>query len=460
MFNKEIYISRRNKLKKLVNDGIIILFGNFDSPINFYNNQYYFRQDSTFLYFFGINLPNLIAVIDINNNEEVIFGNNSDIDDIVWTGKELKINEIANQIGISTTYPLSHVANYLKNKKNIHFLPPYRAEHKLLLSEILNIPSEKQKLLASKKLIQSIVSLREIKDENEIHEITSAINKTYEMIDYAIKNIKTLQYEKDILALFKKFATENDMNFSFQPIITINNQILHNTEFKNKLIPNQLLLIDTGLETENGYAGDISRIFPIGGKFTPEQQYIYEIVEDTYTKCIDLCKPDIKFLDVHLFAYENIALGLKELNILKGNIDDILTSGVITTFFPCGLGHFLGLDVHDMENYGEELVGYNDKIKKSSEFGLKSLRLAKELKENFVLTIEPGIYFIPELIKQRIKDSKYSQFINKDILEKFIYVKGIRIEDDFLITKKGAKKLGNHFPNKYNEIKEYINEIY
>lgn len=459
MFPKEDYINRREKLKELMTHGVIIFFGNEESSINFNHNWYPFRQDSTFLYFFGLNAPCLMATIDLDTNEEIIFGDNLSIDDIVFTGPVESIEEQASSVGVFKTKPSLSIHNYVQDAlakgKQIHFISAYRPEHVLKLSSILTILSSELKYKASIELIKAVVKLRSIKSALEIEEIEKAVNTTVNMQYKAMEMAAEGLTESDLYGAVKGIALAHGNNTSFPTIITINGQILHNHYRRNILKKGDMVLCDCGAEGYSNYAGDVTRTFPVDTKFTNKQKEIYDIVYNSYITAIGLLKPGQLFRDVHLASCKKIVEGLKILGIMKGNADKAVESGAHTVFFQCGLGHMMGLDVHDMENLGEQYVGYTDELKQSTAFGFKSLRLGRSLEEGMVLTVEPGIYFIPELIELRKSQNMHMEFINYETLENYIDFGGIRIEDDFLITKTGFRKLGNRLPTTSDEIEEF-----
>ncbi|MFB9054795.1 aminopeptidase P family protein [Formosa undariae] len=461
MFPKEEYIKRREQLRKLMTNGLIVFLGNEESSINFKDNWYQFRQDSTFSYFFGLNEPDLKATIDLDTNEDIVFGDNLSIDDIVFTGPVESIEEQVQKVGVSNVKPAAAISAYVQDAiakgKQVHFIAAYRPEHLLELSNILNIQPSEVKGKESLELIKSIVKLRSIKSELEIEDIEKAVNTTVEMHYKAMEMAEEGLKESDLYGAVKEIALANGNNTSFPTIMTINGQILHNHYRGNTLKKGDMVLCDCGAENYSNYAGDLTRTFPVDTKFTKEQKEIYDIVYDSYSTAADLLKPGQLFLDVHLAACKKIVEGLQGLGIMKGDADKAVKAGAHTMFFQCGLGHMMGLDVHDMENLGEQYVGYTEEMKKSTEFGFKSLRLGRALEEGMVLTVEPGIYFIPELMALRKKENKYFEFINYDKLETYKNFGGIRIEDDFLITKNGSRKLGNRLPSTSDEIEAFRN---
>ncbi|WP_339710478.1 aminopeptidase P family protein [uncultured Kriegella sp.] len=458
MFSKEEYIARREKLRQSVGTGLILFLGNDEVGSNFKDNVYPFRQDSSFIYFFGIQAPGLNAIIDVDGNEEIIFGDDLSIDDIVFSGPTTPLKERANMVGVANVMASDKLSDYLgglKTNTEIHYLPPYRPEHILKLSSLLgSLPSEIEKG-ASTQLIKGVVKLRSIKSEEEVLEIEKAVNTTVEMQYKAMELAKPGITEADLFGAVKQIALANGNNTSFPTIMTVNGQILHNHYRKNILKTGDMVLCDCGAEGYSNYAGDLTRTFPVDEKFTDRQKRIYDIVYSAYRAAVDKLAPGCLFLDVHLAACQKIVEGLIDLGIMKGSASEAIAEGAHTLFFQCGLGHMLGLDVHDMENLGEQYVGYTDDLKQRTDFGFKSLRLGRMLEEGMVLTVEPGIYFIPELIALRKRAHKFEAFVDYGKLEDYMDLGGIRIEDDFLITAKGSRLLGNRLPSTSDEIEQF-----
>ena len=449
MFPKDTYIKRREKLKKTVGSGIILLLGNDESPMNFKDNTFHFRQDSSFLYFFGLNIPNLVGILDCDSGEEMIFGNDYTVEDFVWMGPQPTIASRASQVGIlktgTITQFLENLNKEFKGKRKIHFLPPYRPENKIKLFEWLGIlPSELQKQV-SLDLIKGIINLRNYKSEAEITEITKAVNTSVDMHTLAMRLAKPNVSEAQIAAAVQEVAVTAGGQTSFPIIATINGEILHNHHHGNILKNGDMFLLDAGAETAMGYSGDLSSTIPVSGKFTSKQNDVYNICLESHNTAIEMLRPGRSFKEVHFGAARAIVNGLKDLGIMKGNVEDAITNGAHALFFPCGVGHMMGMDVHDMEDLGEEYVGYDDEPK-SIQFGLKSLRLGRKLEPGFVLTIEPGIYFIPELINQWKSLNNNTDYINFDKLEAYRSFGGLRNEEDFLITEKGYELLGKPKP--------------
>lgn len=459
MFKKETYIDRRQRLKSQVKNGLILLMGNEESSINYVDNHYPFRQDSNFLYFFGLDRAGLVGLIDIDNNVDILFGDDISVEDIVWTGPIPSLAEQGSDVGVSKSFPSPAITNYieeaLKAKRAIHYLPPYRHDNIWKLNFWLGIPFEKLKENSSLTLIKAIVAQRSTKSAEEIIEIEKGVNVTIEMQLAAGRLAQEGISETEIAGRIEGIAVSAGGNLAFPSIVTTDGQILHNHGKGNILKKGQMLLVDCGAETAMHYGGDLTRTFPVDSQFSGKQKEIYEIVLRAHEAAIAFLRPKVLFKDAHLLACETLAGGLKSLGLMKGDVKEAVRQGAHAMFFQCGLGHLLGLDTHDMEDLGEQYVGYTSELKKSTQFGLKSLRLGRELETGFVLTVEPGIYFIPELIDLWKAEDKFKEFIDYDKLETYKDFGGIRIEEDLLITEDGSRLLGKTLfrdPNhkKYN----------
>jgi len=457
MFNPETYQARRNALRKEIKSGVLLFPGNTEAAFNYPANTYHFRQDSAFNYFFGLNQPDLAGIIDIDNDKEILFGNDVDMDDIIWMGPQPSMKDRAALVGISDTKPFGDLEKYIKDVKSsgrtLHFLPPYRGETKILLSELTGIAIGQLKASASVELIKGVVKLRCIKSTQEIEIISKMVDVAYLMHTTAMKMAHPGIIEQEIAGTIEGIALAKAGPVSFPVILSINGQTLHNHYHGNTLTEGRMLVVDAGCESEEYLlASDITRTVPVGGKFNQRQKEIYEIVLNANMRAIEAIKPGIPYRDVHMLAATTIAEGLKAIGLMKGDVNDAVAQGAHAMFFPHGLGHMLGMDVHDLEGVGENFVGYDDEIKRSEQFGTAFLRLGRKLQPGFVLTVEPGIYFIPALIDQWKAEGKYNDFINFDIVESYKDFGGIRIEDDVLVTDTGYKVLGKPIPKTVSEI--------
>ncbi len=455
MFSKEIYKQRRNKLRKTVGSGLILLLGNDESPMNYADNGYHFRQDSTFLYFFGLNQPYLAGILDCETGDDMIFGNDLTVEDFVWMGPQPSISAQSLQVGVEHSDDISSLIVLLKEGsekgRKIHFLPPYRPENKIKLFDWLKILPNKSKDAVSLDLIMGVVNQRNYKSPEEISEIRKACDVSTDMHTLAMRMAKPGVTEAKISAAVQQLAVATGGQISFPVIATINGQTLHNHYHGNMLKDGDLFLLDAGAETAMGYAGDLSSTVPVNGKFSTQQKEIYSICLDSHNTAISMLKPGIPFKEVYFESVRVIISGLRDIGLMKGNVEDAMTNGAHALFFPCGLGHMMGLDVHDMEDLGEVYVGYDGEAK-STQFGLKSLRLGRKLESGFVLTIEPGIYFIPELIDQWKSTNHNSDFINFHKVEQYKAFGGLRNEEDFLITETGFELLGKPKPKSIADV--------
>ena len=446
MFSSETYIKRRNELKKIMKTGVLFFPGAVDTPMNYPSNTYKFRQDSSFLYYFGIDAPNLAAIIDVNNNRDIIFGNDRDIDDIIWMGPEKSISEKSSEVGVSETKPIAELTDTLPSHKQaggtIHYLPQHQAEIMINFDRWLGIRPTQVNNQSSKDLIRAVVQQRSIKSDEEVAEIEKALDISYLMNTLAMRASDVGILEREVYGAVEGLALAGGNGVSFPIIFSTHGETLHNHHHENIMQEGDLVLLDSGAESLLHYASDITRTFPVNGKFTQRQKDIYNIVLEAETTAIEAIKPNVSYKEVHLNSAKVIANGLKELGLMKGNVDDAVNEGAHALFFPHGLGHMLGLDVHDMEGLGEGFVGYDEETQRSDQFGLAYLRLAKKLHSGFVITVEPGTYFIPQLFKKWKSENKHADFINHDKVEEYLNFGGIRIEDDVLVTESGHRVLG------------------
>lgn len=447
MFAKETYVQRRAQLKKNMGSGVLLFLGNDEQGLHYEDNTFRYRQDSTFLYYFGLSFAGLSAIIDIDEDKEIIFGDELTIDHIVWMGTQPTLKEKSERVGINETRPYGEVEEYLhkaiQNGRTVHYLPPYRAEHKLKLMDWLGIPPARQE--GSIPFIRAIVAQRSYKSAEEIVEIEKACDVTADMHTTAMKVIRPGMYEYEVVAEMNRIAEMNNCQLSFATIATVNGQTLHNHYHGNKVKPGDLFLIDAGAEIELGYAGDMSSTVPADKTFTPKQRAVYEIQNAMHLAAVNALRPGIPYMEVYELTACTLVDGMKGLGLMKGNTEDAVREGAHALFYPHGLGHMMGLDVHDMENLGEVWVGY-DGQPKSTQFGRKSQRLARPLEPGFVLTVEPGVYFIPELMDKWQGEKKFMDFVNYDKLQEYRNFGGIRNEEDYLITADGARRLGKKIP--------------
>ena len=446
MFDKQTYISRRKKLAEKVGEGLILLLGNSEASCNYIDNTYPFRQDSSFLYFFGLDKPDLAAVIDTESGEEILFGDDVDIDDIIWMGPQPLIADQAASVGVSGSAAFAKLADCLKaaqaKGRTIHFLPPYRNHNKILLQEMLGTPLKAAREAASLKLIQAVVSLRLVKEACEIEEIEKACNLGYAMHVTAMQMMRLGMVEQELVGVMEGVCRGGGVMPSFPIILSQHGETMHNHRHDGILTDGRLCVIDAGAEIASHYCSDHTRTLPTGGKFTQKQKDIYTIVLAANDYAREAARPGISYRDIHLGAAKIIVQGLKNIGLVHGDVDEMVAAGVQGLFMPHGLGHNMGLDVHDMEDLGENHVGYDPDQVRAKQLGLGSLRMARKLVPGHVITDEPGIYFIPALIEKWKSEGHNARFIDFAKLESYYDFGGIRLEDDLLITEGGARLLG------------------
>jgi Xaa-Pro aminopeptidase len=460
MFDAKTYAQRRRFLARDLKSGLAVFLGNDDVPMNYAANAYHFRQDSTFLYLFGLDSPGLAAVVDVDEGREILFGDDIDIEDIIWMGFLPSLQERGAAVGVKDTRPSKDLAEVLKEAqakgRTIHYLPPYRAEHNLKIETLLGLKGEAAKAGISPTLVESVIRRRSVKSAEEVAEMEKAQRTTYKMYETAMRMSLPGIREQDIVGRIDGLAIADGGATAFPTILTMNGQILHNHAHTHKLAKGRLLVVDSGAESPLHYASDITRTIPVGGAFTSRQRDIYEIVLAANEGAIKAVKPGLMYRDIHLQAARTIAAGLKGLGLMKGDPAEAVQAGAHALFFPHGLGHMIGLDVHDMENLGEKNVGYDKSVARSEQFGLAYLRLAKALQPGFVLTVEPGCYFIPALIDKWKAEKKHLDFIAYDKVEKFRAFGGVRIEDNVLVTAAGRRALGQAIPKKAAEVEDAV----
>ena len=461
MFETSVYKNRRARLKEKVKSGLVLILGNGEAPANYTDNTYKFRQDSSFLYFFGLNHPGFAGVIDIDSGDEYLLGNDVDMDDIIWMGPQPSVKDMAARVGVSKTAPFARLADCMKTAisqgRRIHFLPPYRFRNMLLLEELLGIRPALVKNYASLELIKAVVDLRSVKEPCEIEEITKACNIGYEMHTAAMRNCKPGVKEQYIAGLIEGIAASYGSMVSFPVILSQNGETLHNHDHSQILQEGRMMLTDAGAEEVSHYCSDFTRTVPVGGKFLTRQKEVYNIVLAANNKAIEIAKPGVTYQYVHLEVCKVLAQGLKDLGLMKGDVNEAVAAGAHALFMPHGLGHMMGLDVHDMEDLGQIYVGYDDETRPIDQFGTSSLRMGRRLQEGFVITDEPGCYFIPALIDQWRAQGMHKEFLNYDKIETFKDFGGIRLEDDILIIPGGSRFLGDkRTPITVEEVEEIM----
>ena len=461
LFSKNTYVERRARLRQLVGHGLIVLMGNNESPMNYPSNTYKFRQDSSFLYFFGQHRDGLVGVIDADSGVETLLGDEIDIDDIVWYGEVTSVVQMAEECGVAHTAPMAAltemVAQAQKAGRKVHFLPPYRHETMIRLHDLLGIHPSQQRDAASQELIQAVIQLRLVKSAEEIEELERAAAIGYEMHTTAMRLCRPGVTEAYIGGVLDGIAASHGSMVSFQSIVSMHGEILHGYPSARPLEAGRLLLCDAGAETREHYCSDHARTTPISGTFTQRQKDIYNIVVDCHDLALTHARPGVRWWDVHYDVCRLMTDRLKDLGLMKGDTEAAVQAGAHALFLPHGLGHAMGMDVHDMEGLGQTFVGYDEETRPSTQFGTASLRFARRLEEGHVVTDEPGIYFIPALIDLWRKEGTNAEFLCFDEIEKYKDFGGIRIEDDVLITKDGCRFLGEkRIPYHVDEVEAFL----
>lgn len=461
MFSQETYIRRRARLMDQVGSGVIVLLGNAEVPYNYPDNTYHFRQDSTFRYFFGLDVPMMVGVLDADSREEYLFANDVDIDDIIWTGPMPQVKDMAAQVGVSHTEAYAAAATCLQKavaaNRPVHFLKPYRSFILLQLHEMLGLPLEEIKAKASMKLTLAVIEQRNKKEPQEIALLDEAFQIGYAMHTKAIEMCRPGEKEQHIAGTMEGIARAMGQGLSFPTILTQHGEVLHNHRPIGTLESGKLLLIDAGGESNEGYCSDHTRTTPVSGKFTQRQKEVYQIVVDCHDYALTVAKPGNTWKQVHLDTCKVMFNGLKALGLTKGDTEAAVAAGAHALFMPHGLGHMMGMDVHDMENLGQQYVGYDDEVRPSTQFGLASLRMGRKLEEGFVITDEPGIYFIPDLIDLWKSQHLHEEYLNYETIEQYKDFGGIRIEDDVIITATGSRFCGDKvIPYQVEELEAYM----
>lgn len=461
LFSKSTYVERRNELKKLVGSGLIVLFGNNDSPANYPSNTYKFRQDSSFLYYFGLHRNGLVGVIDVDNDREYLVGDEIDIEDIVWYGSVTSVAEMAEMTGVARTAAMRELPAIVESAKaqgeEVHFLPPYRFDNQIQIMDLLGIHPSQQKAAASLKLIAAVVKMRTTKTEEEIAELERAAEIGYEMHTTAMRLCRPGITEQYIGGMVDGIANAYGCMVSFQTIATQHGEVMHGNPSTAKLEAGRLMLVDAGAETNENYCSDNTRTTPVSGVFTQKQKDIYNIVVECHDHVLEVAKPGIKWWDVHFAVCRIITERLQQLGLMKGDVEESLKAGAHAMFLPHGLGHSMGMDVHDMEGLGQVYVGFDNEVRPSTQFGTNALRFGRRLQKGFVVTDEPGIYFIPALIDDWKKNGTNAQFLNFDKIDEYRDFGGIRIEDDVLITDEGCRFIGSkRIPYHVEDVEEFM----
>ncbi len=466
LFSKQTYVERREVLRKRIGSGLIVIMGNNDSPMNYPANVYRFRQDSCFLYYFGLHREGLVGVIDADENKEYLIGNDIDIEDIVWFGQVDSVADMAAQTGVANSAPMKQLQTLVDKAKaqgrKVHFLPPYRHDIQIQLMDLLGIHPSQQRAEASVELIKAVVDQRAVKSAEEIAEIERACAIGYEMHTTAMQLCRPGVTEQYIAGVIGGIASAKGCITSFPSILSMHGEIMHGYPSPRPLEAGRLMLCDAGAETNENYCSDNTRTTPINGKFDQRQREIYSIVEECHDYALDIAKPGVRWWDVHFGVARLMTNRLKELGLMKGDTEEAVRAGAHAMFMPHGLGHMMGMDVHDMEGLGQTYVGFDEETQPNLEqFGTNCLRCGRRLQEGWVMTDEPGIYFIPALIDDWKASGHCKEFLNFDLLETYKDFGGIRIEDDILITKEGQRFLGkDRIPYHIDDVEAYYAETH
>jgi len=456
MFTQQTYIQRRDRLTRQVGSGLILLPGNDESPMNYAANTYPFRQDSTFLYVIGLDAPGLAAVLDVDHGSACVFGDDPTVEQCVWTGPRPTLADQAAQVGIQETAPMAQLGPAVDRARaqgrRVHILPPYRGEHVLWVQRLLGLGPEAVHALVSEPLARAVVAQRSIKSDEEVAQIEQALDLSYDMHTLAMRVARPGRYEREVVGQVEAIPISHGSLSAFPTILSIRGEILHNHFHENLLKAGDLVVHDSGAESPLHYASDITRTIPVSGRFSDRQREVYQIVLCAQEQAIAAMGPGVEFRSVHRSASRALASGLKDLGLIRGDVDQAVEAGAHTLFFQCGLGHMLGLDVHDMEGLGEDYVGYTDTIRRNPAFGWRSLRMAKALEPGHVMTVEPGIYFIDALIDQWKAQNRLADFIDYGRVEHYRGFGGIRVEDNVLVTPASYRILGRPIPKTIEDV--------
>lgn len=456
MFDTVTYRDRRRRLTEQMEDGILLFLGNELSPMNYPDNPYPFWQDRSFLYYWGLDNPDLAAILDVESGEEVLFGSDPTIDDIVWTGPVPSLAERAERIGVRTTEPPDglevRLAAAAAAGRDVHYLPQYRPYGRLEIQRLLGIPAAQVNDAASPRLIESVVDMRSVKTEEEIQQIEWAIGVSRTMHIAAMAGCRPGLHEQEVAGMLEGIALSHGGRLSFPMIFTVHGEVLHNHGCLHVMQEGDLVVHDSGVSGPLGYASDITRTIPVSGRFSDRQRDMYEIVLGAQQRALDAVKPGVPWRDIHLLAALVMTEGLRDLGLMKGDPAEAVAEGAHAIFFQCGVGHMVGLDVHDMEGLGEQHVGYGDGYERSDQFGLCYLRMAKPVQPGFVMCVEPGTYFVPELMDRWRAERRHEAFIDYDAFDAYRGFGGIRVEDDVVVTETGRRVLGPQIPLTVDEV--------
>ncbi len=447
MFSKQTYIARRAELRRRIGSGLILLPGNANTPNNYPNNAYYFRQDSTFRYFFGLNVPSVAGVIDADSGEEMLFGDDFTVEDIIWTGPQPTLREMAAEAGVQKTHAMKELAGVLRAaialNRTVHYLPPYRGETKIMLSELLGIRLSMLHERKSLDLMFAVAEMRERKSAEEIEALERAFQIGYRMHTTAMKMCRAGVVEREIAGAIEGIAKSYGQGVSFPSIVSQHGETLHNLNCDGVLTDGRLLLVDAGGESVEGYCSDHTRTYPVSGRFTERQREIYEIALGAHDGMLDIVKPGMMYRDIHRACYLSLAEGLRQAGLIRSSAETAVDAGAMYLFMPHGLAHGMGMDVHDLENIGERSFDFSTISERAERSATCIYRAAWRVGEGTVMSDEPGIYFIPALIDKSRAEGLYKGIVDYDALDAYRDFGGIRIEDDILVTSDGCRFIGD-----------------
>lgn len=447
MFSKETYIARRTELCRRIGKGVILLPGNQNTPNNYPNNAYYFRQDSTFRYFFGLNVPAVAGVIDAETGEASLFGDDFTVDDIIWTGPQPTLHDMASEVGVEHTYPMKELAGKLRSaielNRTVHYLPPYRGETKIMLAELLGIDLNMLHARKSIDLMFAVAEMRERKSAEEIEELERAFQIGYKMHTLAMKMCRPGVVEREIAGAIEGISKSYGQGVSFPSIVSQHGETLHNLNCDGVLTEGRLLLCDAGGESVEGYCSDHTRTYPVSGRFTERQRDLYNIVLHAHDLMKSVIKPHTMYSDIHRASYLSLAEGLHDMGLIRTSAETAVEAGAMYMFMPHGLGHGLGMDVHDLENIGERSFDFSSIRERAEQSATCIYRAAWRVEPGTVMSDEPGLYFIPALIDKSRAEGLYKGIVDYDALDAYRDFGGIRIEDDVLVTDDGCRFIGD-----------------
>lgn len=456
MFADSVYTGRRRALREQLRTGVVLLIGNVDAPINFAHNVHPFRQDATFSYFFGVNRPRLAAILDLDTGVETMFGDEVGLDDEIWLGKTVALADQCRHAGCTVLKPYSELRDVVgdarRSGRTVHFLPPYRSETTVELSRVLGAGPADIANGASLDLVRAVIGLREVKSALEVAEIEHALAIADEMHCAAMRATRPGVIEREVVAEMRRVLGRHGVNEAYQPIFTKHGEILHNFDYSHRLEQGDLVVNDAGATSPLSYASDVTRTLPVGGRFDTRQRELYELLLQVQADAIDAVRPGIPYIDVHRLAALKMVEGMTALGFFRGDPLEVVSSGAYAICFQHGLGHQLGLDVHDMESFGEDHVGYDEEFRRSPFFGLNHLRMARRLKAGMVMTVEPGIYFIPRLVDSWREARRHDHLIDYAKFGAYLDFGGMRIEDEVLVTANGARVMGPGTPKSVEDI--------